>query len=438
MLGSQTPRTQTEGSGKIVYTFGNPSLIKSASWSSSKPQNIIPKQLIQHEGQTLTSKTKYMYDNLSERIAIDADKLFEIGQKICKKKFGEDTSLFKLVNVDEVSQDEVLTIGRIFCEFGGKLDATSTMLLGSNEFVCRTQLEAFQCISRTDRYDFWIKSSWRHFNGERNYHRQISFKSCGHPEIEQDLSIVVAAGPFTNSEDLHYDPLNDLLLYCKDNKPDCLILIGPFMDVDHAVIRGEIVLDKSFETFFEEMLASVVEVVGSDVTICCVSSYKDVCADSVYPTLPMSLKKQYPNVHMLPDPSIIELKSGLVLGITSVDVTDHILEYELAVNAGDKVKRVVNHLFNQETFYPLQPPADEEMCFDGDLASKFTKIDQIPNILILPSNQNRYIRDINNCLTINPGRLTDAKGGTFARMMINPPKEGDKLMNYVACQVRRI
>lgn len=337
MLGSQTPRSQNEGSGKIVYTFGNPSLIKSTTWCSTNPQSITPKQLIQHEGVSLTTKTKYMYDNLSERTAIDADKIFGIGQKICKKKFGDDGSQFKLVNVDEVSQDEVFTIGRIFCEYGGKLDATSAMLLGSNELVCRTVRLNF---SNSKPFSVFpgqvVMTSGLNPRGDTLMVGEIitdkfPLKAAETPKINQEINLVIAAGPFTNSEDLHYDPLNDLLLYCKDNKPDCLILIGPFMDCDHNVIRGEILLDKSFETFFEEMLSSIVEVVGQDVTICCVSSYKDVCADSVYPTLPMTVQKTFTNVFMLPDPSIVELKNGLVLGVTSVDVADHILEYELAV-----------------------------------------------------------------------------------------------------------
>lgn len=278
-----------------------------------------------------------MYDNLSERTAIDADKIFDIGQKICKQKFGDDPSQFQLVNVDEVSQDEVLTVGRIFCEFGGKLDATSTMLVGSNELVCRTVRLNF---SNSKPFSVFpgqvVMTSGLNPRGDTLMVQQIitekaPLKAAATPNITQEINLVIAAGPFTNSEDLHYDPLNDLLLYCKDNKPDCLILVGPFMDSDHSILRGEILLDKSFETFFEDMLTSIVDVVGPDVCICCVSSYKDVCADSVYPTLPMTVKKNFPNVYMLPDPSIVDLKNGLVLGVTSVDVADHILEYELAM-----------------------------------------------------------------------------------------------------------
>lgn len=53
-----------------------------------------------------------------------------------------------------------------------------------------------------------------------------------------------------------------------------------------------------------------------------------------------------------------------------------------------------------------------------------------------------FLKDINNCLAINPGRLatTPAVGtnGTFARMVISPSNEETSLYNYVACQVLKV
>lgn len=60
------------------------------------------------------------------------------------------------------------------------------------------------------------------------------------------------------------------------------------------------------------------------------ASHKDAHADPVYPTMPYQLQKPYPNVHLLPDPSMIDL-NGIVIGMTSTDIVDHILTNELAV-----------------------------------------------------------------------------------------------------------
>lgn len=56
------------------------------------------------------------------------------------------------------------------------------------------------------------------------------------------------------------------------------------------------------------------------------------------------------------------------------------------------MKRVVNYLLNQGSFYPLHPPCEDKIAYDSTLAKKFTNIEQVPNILILPSDQKCFIR----------------------------------------------
>lgn len=53
----------------------------------------------------------------------------------------------------------------------------------------------------------------------------------------QGLRILVAAGPFTTSDNLEYYPLNDLLMLVLKEKPDVLILVGPFVEVSHPLMR---------------------------------------------------------------------------------------------------------------------------------------------------------------------------------------------------------
>lgn len=60
-------------------------------------------------------------------------------------------------------------------------------------------------------------------------------------------------------------------------------------------------------------------------------------------------------------------------------------------NAGDKIKRVVNYLLHQKSFYPLSPPM-EKLNFDIKRASRFARLERIPHLLILPSDQKPFIR----------------------------------------------
>lgn len=50
------------------------------------------------------------------------------------------------------------------------------------------------------------------------------------------LSIFTAAGPFTTSDSLVYEPLNDLLGAVRAARPDVVILVGPFVDSEHPKV----------------------------------------------------------------------------------------------------------------------------------------------------------------------------------------------------------
>lgn len=55
------------------------------------------------------------------------------------------------------------------------------------------------------------------------------------------------------------------------------------------------------------------------------------------------------------------------------------------------MRRAVNYLFNQGSFYPLNPPSDKT-CLDIGLTQNFASLMTIPNVLILPSSMKCFIR----------------------------------------------
>uniref|UniRef100_A0A1B0FHG0 DNA polymerase alpha subunit B n=1 Tax=Glossina morsitans morsitans TaxID=37546 RepID=A0A1B0FHG0_GLOMM len=365
-----------------------------------------------------------MHDRLSQKADVAADRIFNISKSLCMKVFGEKTEDYVLSHVDVHTQETVKTIGTIYSDYDGALDSASTLLVGSDIMMCRTVRLNFSKMKSVAVFPGQVVlASGINPRGDvfvvEELFTEQDLMMPSPPRLAEQLSFVVAAGPFTNDDDLVYDPLQDLVTYLKENKPNVLILTGPFVDSNHKLIKEN--------------------AVGTDTTILVVASYHDVHADPVYPTMPMTLSRAYSNVHMLPDPSLVDL-NGLTIGLTSTDILNHILTQELAVNAGDKVKRAVNYLFHQKSFYPLNPPIEDTINFDSDLASKFANIDQIPNIIILPSDQKCFLRLVNGCLAINPGRLADVNGGTFARFIITPtePKEESNPFSYIGCQVRKV
>lgn len=60
-------------------------------------------------------------------------------------------------------------------------------------------------------------------------------------------------------------------------------------------------------------------------------------------------------------------------------------------NAGEKVKRIVNYMFHQALFYPLNPPL-HDLCVDSGLLAKFANLEKIPNLLIVPSDMKYFAR----------------------------------------------
>lgn len=64
---------------------------------------------------------------------------------------------------------------------------------------------------------------------------------------------MAAAGPFTVSDNLLYEPLEDLIKYVIEHKPHVLILIGPLVDSSHQDIAEGYSADP-FDAFFEHLV----------------------------------------------------------------------------------------------------------------------------------------------------------------------------------------
>lgn len=82
------------------------------------------------------------------------------------------------------------------------------------------------------------------------------------------LKILSVCGPYTTSDNLEYEPLLDLANIVHAEKPDVVILTGPFVDMRHKAVRsGQTALQfqdgeetlVSFETFFANKVAGLLE-----------------------------------------------------------------------------------------------------------------------------------------------------------------------------------
>ncbi|EES15907.1 hypothetical protein BDA96_08G093400 [Sorghum bicolor] len=66
--------------------------------------------------------------------------------------------------------------------------------------------------------------------------------------LSRELSSVITAGPYTRTDNLLFEPLQELLSYACRKQPQLLILTGPFIDSDHPDIKMEL-LTRAFMIF---------------------------------------------------------------------------------------------------------------------------------------------------------------------------------------------
>lgn len=68
----------------------------------------------------------------------------------------------------------------------------------------------------------------------------------------------MAAGPFTQSDSLAYEPLEDLMTYVKLHKPHLLILLGPVVDLRQAQLNAGS-LAETYQQLFDKIVNGIAD-----------------------------------------------------------------------------------------------------------------------------------------------------------------------------------
>ncbi|XVE92214.1 hypothetical protein REPUB_Repub01dG0077700 [Reevesia pubescens] len=252
-----------------------------------------------------------------------------------------------------------------------------------------------------------------------------------------EITVIIAAGPFTTTDNLLFEPLTELLNYATRKCPQLLILLGPFVDSEHPQIKKGTV-DLSFDEIFRlevlRMVQDYLEYMGSDARVVIIPSVRDANHDFVFPQPafdldPLDIKHQ---ITSLTNPGIFEADE-VKIGCCSVDILKHLSGEELSRHLmdgtpSDRLSRLASHILSQRCFYPLYPPADG-VPLDFSLAPEALHISSVPDLLILPSDIKYFVKvltlggtsegeeQMKKCVCINPGRLAKGEGGgTFVEL----------------------
>ncbi|XP_068665960.1 uncharacterized protein [Aristolochia californica] len=268
----------------------------------------------------------------------------------------------------------------------------------------------------------------------------VEYKPLSPCVSSESLSLVIAAGPFTTTDNLLFEPLVELLAYARRKQPQLLVLLGPFVDSEHPEVKKGTV-ERSFDEIFHvqvvKRLQDYVEYMGSAARVVLVPSVRDCNHDFVFPQplfdihLPEDLKYQ---ITCMPNPGVFKVNE-VTVGGCSMDILKQLSSEEIwrmppGNSHGDRMGRLASHLLRQRSFYPLYPPT-RGVPLDLSLAPEALQIKDIPDFLILPSDLAPFIKVLSlgmtedaagqvRCMCLNPGRLAKGiGGGTFIELNYN-------------------
>ncbi|KAK9276974.1 hypothetical protein L1049_006513 [Liquidambar formosana] len=360
------------------------------------------------------------------------------------------------------SQKSVFAVGMICCDGEGRLNEKSTLLQSSvgHSGGQRVRLD-LQKLSQFSIFPGQVVGIEGHnpsghcliaskildsiplsVSADRNLHpakKQAldqEFQSINPSLNLPELSLIIAAGPFTTTDNILFEPLSELLAYASRKLPQLLILLGPFIDSEHPEVKKGTV-DKTYEELFRleilRRLQDYVEYMGSAAHVILVPSVRDANHDFVFPQPafdihPPDLKHQ---ITSLTNPGIF-YANEVKVGCCTVDILKQISGEMVSRKPTDGSpwdgrSRLANHILGQRSFYPLYPPA-EGIPMDLSLAPEALHISSILDILIVPSDLAPFVKVLSlggrsegeeqaKCICVNPGRLAKGEGGgTFVEL----------------------
>lgn len=374
------------------------------------------------------------------------------------------------IHVALASQEKVTVVGRLCCEGEGHLNYNSVLLEGcvkhSNGQRVRLDLRNIRrfsffpgqvvgvegqnpsgfCLMATRIFDsIALPSSSSLESDKPAAKRRISSQEPSIPESPQFTRIVAAAGPFTTSENLAYEPLVELFAYARKVRPNLLILMGPFVDSEHSQIKQGAVGRLLSHVFQEEIRMRVEKYcddMGEGCRVVLIPSHRDAHHDLLFPQPPLDANDfEDPNhqILLLPNPGILKVNE-VTAGFCTTDILRHLSSEEVSRvpqgSSSDRMTRLASHLLAQRSFYPLFPPA-QSTPLDLTVAPGLLDLPWSPDILLLSSNLAPFVKVVTlpldvqsddgntfleeadkvTSVCINPGYIARGmSGGTFTEI----------------------
>ncbi|XP_062204477.1 uncharacterized protein LOC133906549 [Phragmites australis] len=401
---------------------------------------------------------RFMYDRMEDRFNYLEDRIRKLASLFSASGFCGEPADATLA-----SEEKMFAVGMVVCDGEGRLNEKSILLQGSvvHSRGQRVRLD----LKDLDHFSLFpgqvvgieghnpsghcfvasklIDSIPISVDAQLPSAKKQAVDSESHQNSDTDtlsgvLSLVIAAGPYTTTDNLLFEPLQELLSYACRKLPQLLILMGPFIDSDHPDIKKGTV-DQSFHDIFHfEILRKVqdfTQYLGNTVRVILIPSVRDAHHDFVFPQPAFDLNLPEDATHQitcLANPSLFS-SNEIHFGCCTVDILKQLSGEEISRKPpggkpSDRIGRLATHILKQQSYYPLYPPA-AGVPLDFSLAKEALDISSAPDVLLLPSDLAPFVKvlpldegseDQKRFICVNPGRLAKGiGGGTFVELYYN-------------------
>nr|XP_018671885.1 DNA polymerase alpha subunit B-like [Ciona intestinalis] len=363
-------------------------------------------------------KGKYMFQRMQESCDVNNDHI-EIGGSLIME---ENKEIESYAPCGGNSQTPVVIMGRVRSEDGAKLTPHSVALEGDRGVSSgRVGVVGVEGLTEFSLFPGklvamrGVNIDGRKFHVSKifNLPRRVGRMRVGDGSKEDHFTIMVASGPFTTSDSDDHKPLLDFLDVVTKMQPSLTIFIGPLVE---KATSGKTYADSA--KFWTSHIINTI----SDITeVVFVPSQRDLFHHPVYPQPPYNIPGST-KVHFVSNPATIIVNDKIKIGVSSTDILFHLVATEISRSAtkkSDRIGRLVSHILNQGSFYPLYPP-DKSVNLDLLSSEDHGRIPPDVDLVLLPSNLQHFIKDVAGHICINPGRIVKGKsGGTYARILVD-------------------
>lgn len=506
-IGAEIPFSQRPNAGQVVES------LNSQLHTTDTPPSVPSEPRIKVKANTDLAKFAYkpMAMKLSEASEILDDRIDSF-LDLVQTHYSLEDSAFG--NPATQSTNEIIAVGRIASDTAeGKLNSASIVLETSRRSGAGLRVPLK--LDKISGYDFFPGKivALRGSNASGEYfdvseimklplppaaasttsdldaiRAKLAASTSSSSSTPAPLNILISSGPYTSDSNLAFEPLSALCDKAASTAADAIILIGPFLDIEHPLLAsGDIPTSilahlpnpatatpiDLFRACISLPLQKLCQALPS-LTIILAPSVRDLIARHVsWPQDRLGNRKELglpKQVAMVTNPVTIALNE-VVVGISAQDVLFELRREECTGGvmegaAGNMLARLARSVVEQRHFFPLFPPTSRENLprptgnaldadvtgdangeADGNATATTSKpssratgamIDTSylalaefqhvrPDVLITPSALPPFVKVVESVVVINPGTISKKKGsGTFVQMMLGARDVGQE------------